>query len=152
MAAKQTVQYTHKHANTSTRKTQKDKNSNQQSYQQTDETGCSGKAVGVVKGRETSGWVMQVDTIDYWLRQSSLQRLRHTKHDKSSETYTDNIKKTLKTYTTDAASVCHIDFLIEETELSNWLIPYLAATDRISCWQSLAIVLVKILLWYFNFL
>jgi len=36
---------------------------------------------------------MQVDTIDYWLRQSSLQRLRHTKHDKSSETYTDNIKK-----------------------------------------------------------
>jgi len=41
---------------------------------------------------------MQVDTIDYLLRQSSLQRLRHTKHDKSSETYTDNIKKTLKTY------------------------------------------------------
>jgi len=81
MAARQTVKYTHKHANTSTRKTQKDiKNGNQQSYQQTDETGCSGKAV---KGRETSGWVMQVDTIDYWLRQSGLQR-RHTKHDKSS--------------------------------------------------------------------
>ena len=31
------------------------KNSNQQSYEQTDETGCSGKAVGTVKGRETSG-------------------------------------------------------------------------------------------------
>ena len=58
MAARQTVQYTHKHANTSTRKTLKDlkKNSNHpQSYQQTDETGFSGKAVGKVKGRETSG-------------------------------------------------------------------------------------------------
>jgi len=56
MAARQTVQYTHKHANASTRKTQKDKkNSNQQSYQQTDETGCSEKALGTVKGRETSG-------------------------------------------------------------------------------------------------
>jgi len=51
MAARHTVQYTHKHANTSTRKTQKDKkNSNQQSYQQTGGTGCSGKAVGTVKG------------------------------------------------------------------------------------------------------
>jgi len=58
MAARQTVQYSHKRANTTTRKTQKDKkNSNQQSYQQTDKTDCSGKAVGTVKGREeeTSG-------------------------------------------------------------------------------------------------
>jgi len=57
MAAKQRVQYKHKHANTSTRKTQKDikKICNQQSYQQTDETGCSGKAVGTVNGREASG-------------------------------------------------------------------------------------------------
>ena len=53
MAARHAVQYTHKHANTSTRKTQKDlKNSNQQSYQQRDETGCSGKAV---KGKEMRG-------------------------------------------------------------------------------------------------
>ena len=56
MAARHAVQYTHKHANTSTRKTQKDlKNSNQQSYQQRDETGCSGKAVGTVKGKEMRG-------------------------------------------------------------------------------------------------
>jgi len=75
----------------------------------------------------------------------------HTKHDKSSETYTDTIKKTLKTYTTDAANVCHMDFLIEETEFSNRLIPYLVATDRISCWQSLAIVFIKILPCCFNF-
>jgi len=62
--------------------------------------------------------------IIYWLRRSSLQRLRHTKHDKSSETYADNIKKTLKTYTADAADVCHMDFLIGETELSNRLMRF----------------------------
>jgi len=41
--------------NTTTRKTQKDKkNSNQQSYQQTDKTGCSGKAVGRRKRADES--------------------------------------------------------------------------------------------------
>jgi len=60
--------------------------------------------------------------------------------------YTYNIFKNTKNYTTDAANVCHVDFLIEETELSNRLMSYLAATDRISCWQSLAKVRIKILL------
>ena len=32
-----------------------------------------------------------------------------------------------------------MDFLIEKTELSNRLIPYLDATDRISCWQLLRV-------------
>ena len=41
------LRHTHKHANTSTRKAQKDlKNSNQQSYQQTDETAAAGRRSG----------------------------------------------------------------------------------------------------------
>jgi len=44
--------------------------------------------------------------------------------------HTQKTLKTLKTHTADAANVCHRDFLIEETELSNRLMPYLAATDR----------------------
>jgi len=60
MAARQTVQYTHTnmHIHPLERHKKIFKNSNQQSYQQSeqrDETGCSGKAVGTVKGRKTRG-------------------------------------------------------------------------------------------------
>jgi len=42
--------------------------------------------------------------IDYAKAAYKDKYTKHTKHDKSSETYTDNIKKTLKTYTADAAA------------------------------------------------
>ena len=54
MAARQTVQYTHKHANASTRKTQKDLKK-QQSTKLSADRRDGEKAVGTVKGRETSG-------------------------------------------------------------------------------------------------
>jgi len=69
-------------------------------------------------------------------KESYKDEIKAVKH---TQTTLRKHKKNKKNYTTVAANVCHMDFLIEKTELSNRLIPYLDTTDRISCWQLLRV-------------